>query len=149
MRKAESIFSLLVALLCLGYLFFIWQMDDFGTLNEPGAAFFPGVLGAIGLLVSLRVWMTSLQKTAENKSGKIPRDGLKRFWGYVVASLIFIPVFETLGAYVAIFALVLVLAKILGSKGWLQPLGLAAATSVIAYLLFFIVLEVPLPRGIF
>ena len=50
MRKLESIFSGLIAVLCLGYLFFVWQMDDFGSVTEPGAAFFPAVLGGLGLL---------------------------------------------------------------------------------------------------
>lgn len=149
MRKTESVFSIVIAILCLGYLFFIWQMDDFGSVTEPGAAFFPGVLGIVGLIVSLRVWMTSIKAKADSKKESVSKEGLKRFWSYVAASLIFIPVFETLGAYVAIFALVLVLSKILGGKGWVQPVGLAAASSIIAYLLFFIVLEVPLPRGIF
>lgn len=149
MRKAESIFSMVIAILCLVYLFFIWQMDDFGAVTEPGAAFFPAVLGVVGLVVSLSVWMTSRKEKKDSQKGSVSKEGLKRFWSYVVASLIFIPVFETLGAYVAIFALVLVLSKILGGKGWVQPVGLAAVSAIIAYLLFFIVLEVPLPRGIF
>ena len=149
MKKAEGIFSALIALLCLGYLYFVQQMDDFGSVTEPGAAFFPGVLGALGLVVSLKVLYSALRTETASKKGAIPRDGLLRFFAYVVVSLIFIPVFETLGAYIAIFALVLILSKILGSKGWLQPFSLAAASAVIAYGLFYIALEVPLPRGIF
>lgn len=149
MRRAESVFSLAVAVLCLGYLFFVWQMDDFGTVTEPGAAFVPGVIGVLVLAISVKILVTSVVKTEGGKAEKIPRDGLLRFLGYVVASVIFIPVFEILGAYIAIFALVLALTKILGSKGWLQPVGLAVASSVIAYVLFFTILDVPLPRGIF
>lgn len=149
MKKAESIFSASIALLCLGYLYFVWQMDDFGSVTEPGAAFFPGVLGALGLVVSLKGLYSAMKAETAGKTGTIPRDGLMRFWAYVVVSLIFIPVFETLGAYIAIFALVLALNKILGSKGWLQPFTLAAASAVIAYGLFYVALEVPLPRGIF
>ena len=149
MRKAESIFSLLIAVLCLGYLFFVHQMDDYGEITEPGAAFFPAVLGLLGLGVSLKIWISSMLKKEASKNAKIPREGQMRLFSYLVACLVFVPVFETLGAYVAIFALVLVLTKILGEKGWLRPLILAAASSVIAYLLFFIALDVPLPRGIF
>lgn len=149
MRKAENVFSLGIALLCAVYLVFVWQMDDFGTINEPGAAFIPAIMGIVGLGISLSVWALSLGKSADGKAEKISRDGLIRFFAYVVASLAFIPVFETLGAAVAIFVLVFVLAKILRTKGWMQPVVLAAASSVIAYVLFYIVLEVPLPRGIF
>ena len=79
----------------------------------------------------------------------MPQDGLKRFGAYIVTSLLFIPVFETLGAYIAIFVLVLVLCRILGARGWLQPFVLAAASALIAYGLFYVALEVPLPRGVF
>ena len=41
MRKAESIFSMVIAILCLIYLFFIWQMDDFGAVTEPERPSFP------------------------------------------------------------------------------------------------------------
>lgn len=149
MRRAESIFSLVLAVLCLGYLYFVWQMDDFGTVTEPRAAFVPGVIGVLMLAIAIKIFISSLAKTGGGKAEKIPKDGLLRFIGYFAASLVFIPVFEMLGAYVAIFALVLVLTKILGSKGWVQPIGLAVASSVIAYVLFFVLLDVPLPRGIF
>lgn len=150
MRRAESVFSLTVAVLCLAYLFFVRQMDEFGTVTEPGAAFVPGVLGVVGFAVSMKLFFTSLRSPEKaNKGEKIPRDGLLRFLGYIAASLIFIPMFEILGASVAIFVLVLVLTKILGSRGWVQPVGLAIASSVIAYVLFFTLLDVPLPRGIF
>ncbi len=149
MRRAESIFSLAMAVVCLGYLHFVRDMEDFGSVTEPGAAFVPGVIGVLVLAISLYIFIGSLRSKEGAKAAKIPRDGLLRMLGYLVACLIFIPVFEMLGAYVAIFALVLVLTKILGAKGWVQPLGLAAASAVIAYVLFFTLLDVPLPRGIF
>ena len=144
MRKLESIFSGLIAVLCLGYLFFVWQMDDFGSVTEPGA-----VLGGLGLFVSLKVLYSALRTTEPKNSEQMPQDGLKRFGAYIVTSLLFIPVFETLGAYIAIFVLVLVLCRILGARGWLQPFVLAAASALIAYGLFYVALEVPLPRGVF
>lgn len=149
MRKLESIFSGLIAVLCLGYLFFVWQMDDFGSVTEPGAAFFPAVLGGLGLFVSLKVLYSALRTAEPKNSEQMPQDGLKRFGAYIVTSLLFIPVFETLGAYIAIFVLVLVLCRILGARGWLQPFVLAAASALIAYGLFYVALEVPLPRGVF
>ena len=149
MKKAESIFSLCIALLCLGYLFFVWKMDEVGSVNEPGAAFFPAVLGVLGLVVSLKILLTSMSGTATGKVINIPKPGLVRFWAYLAASLLFIPLFENLGANIAIFVLVLVLTKILGAKGWLRPVALASASSVVAYLLFVVMLEVPLPRGLF
>lgn len=149
MKKAESIFSLCIALLCLGYLFFVWKMDELGSVNEPGAAFFPAVLGMLGLVVSLKIMLTSMAGTEAGQAINIPRPGLLRFLTYLAAGLLFIPLFENLGANIAIFALVLVLTKVLGAKGWLKPVVLASASSVVAYLLFVVMLEVPLPRGLF
>ncbi|MHC1760783.1 MAG: hypothetical protein AB9917_15020 [Negativicutes bacterium] len=75
MRKAESGFSIVIAILCLVYLFFIWQMDDFGAVTEPGAAFFPAVLGVVGLVVSLSVWMTSVKEKEIPKKNRSPKRG--------------------------------------------------------------------------
>lgn len=149
MRKAESVFALAITLVCALYLFFVWQMDDFGTVNEPGAAFIPAAMGLVGLGLALGILVSSLRTGTDGKAEKIPRAGLLRFLAYVVASLVFIPLFENLGAIVAIFALVLVLTKVLGAQGWVRPVVLATSSSAIAYLLFYLVLEVPLPRGIF
>lgn len=149
MRKAESIFSFVIALLCLGYLFFVWKMDELGSVNEPGAAFFPAVLGMLGLATSLKLLLTSMLAPADGKAVNIPKPGLLRFLIYLAASLLFIPFFENLGANIAIFMLVLVLTKVLGAKGWVRPVALASASSAVAYLLFVVMLEVPLPRGLF
>ena len=124
-------------------------MDEFGSVNEPGAAFFPTVLGMLGLATSLKLLLTSLSAPMTDKAVDIPKPGLLRFLTYLAASLLFIPIFEHLGANIAIFVLVLVLTKVLGAKGWLRPVALASASSVVAYLLFVVMLEVPLPRGLF
>ncbi len=149
MRRGESIFSLAVAVVCLGYLYFVREMEEFGSVTEPGAAFVPAVIGVLVLVIAVRIFIASLRSGEGAKVERIPRDGLRRFLGYLAVCAVFIPVFEILGAYAAIFALVLALTKILGARGWAQPLGLAAASAVIAYVLFFTILDVPLPRGIF
>lgn len=148
MRRAESVFALLVALLCAVYLFFSWKIK-FGSMTEPEAGFMPVVLGVAGLIVSLALLAGSLQETVSKQAAEISREGKMRFIGCVAVCIIFIPVFEILGTIIAIFALALALTKILGSKGWLRPVLLATASSVIAYALFCIALDVPLPQGIF
>lgn len=148
MFKAERTFTLTIAILCLGYMFFAWKMDDFGGITEPGAAFFPIVLGLFGFVVSIKLFINTLHNKTEDKSASMPQEGTRRFGLCVVSSLLFIPLFEYLGAIIAIFALILAQTKILGAKGWVRPFILASVSSVVAYLLFYIVLEVPLPRGI-
>jgi hypothetical protein len=118
-------------------------------MADPQAGFMPLLVGAMGLGTGLILFINSLRDTTTQSAEPISLDGKWRFTGCLLSSVIFIPVFEYAGASVAIFLLVLALTKILGAKGWLQPIILAAMSSVIAYVLFFTILDVPLPRGIF
>lgn len=148
MQRAESIFALIVALVCAVYLFFSLKIK-FGSMTEPEAGFMPVILGAAGLTVALILLAGSLRETVRRKAEAIPKEGKRRFFGCIAVCMLFIPVFELLGTIIAIFLLVLALTKILGSQGWLRPTLLAVTSSVIAYVLFCKVLEVPLPPGIF
>ena len=148
MRTGESIFALFMVLLCAAYLFFS-QKIDIGTMNEPGAGFMPVVIGVTGLLISSIILIISLKEQVVKKAETISAVGMKRFIGCVAASILFIPVFKVLGTLIAVFALVLAMTKILGGQGWGRPIFLAATSSVIAYVLFIMILDVPLPLGIF
>ncbi len=48
MRKAESVFSLVMTLLCGVYLYFVRRMDV-GTFVEPGPGFMPAVVGIMAI----------------------------------------------------------------------------------------------------
>lgn len=148
MRTGESIFALFMVLLCAAYLFFS-QKIDIGTMNEPEAGFMPVVIGVIGLLISSIILISNLKGQVVKKTEAISAVGMKRFIGCVIASILFIPVFNVLGTVVAVFALVLAMTKILGGQGWVRPIFLAAASSAIAYVVFIMILDVPLPLGIF
>jgi ATP/ADP translocase len=66
----------------------------------------------------------------------------------VAAIAVFIPLFQFLGSILSIFFVVFLINKILGAKGWLQPLLLASICAVVTYVVFVLALDVPLPRGI-
>jgi hypothetical protein len=55
---------------------------------------------------------------------------------------------STVGTYVGIFVLVLVLSKLSGLGGWAKPVALAGCCTAVAYVLFGLILGVPLPLGI-
>ena len=148
MRKTESVFSLLITLFCVGYLYFVWQMDV-GTLIDPGPGFMPAVVGIMALTSSFLIFLGSLKtKAAAKPPEETSKEGLWRLGVTAGTIVVFIPLFKALGAMASIFILVFLVNKILGAKGWLQPLLLASVCSIVTYLVFVLALNVPLPRGI-
>jgi hypothetical protein len=67
----------------------------------------------------------------------------------VAAIVAFIPLFKILGSILSIFLIVFLLNKILGAKGWLQPLLLGLVFAGATWAVFVMALDVPLPMGIF
>ena len=155
MVKKQNIFVGFIALVCAVYLYLALQMN-MGTVLGPGPGFVPAVIGFLGLLISLtflgiNLWKSRTGKTQTSEEAddeKIDRSGLKRFGGYLLTLILFILMFQYLGTLIAIFGLVLSLTKISGSKGWVKPLLLALLTSVCCYVVFNMLLSVPLPRGL-
>lgn len=148
MLKADTVFAFVIALLCGVYLLLSWQMGV-GSIEAPEAGLIPVLFGAMGLISSLLIVATSFGSKKSTNNEKIPKQGLLRLIGCLVASVLFIPAFEFLGTIISIFILVLALTKIFGDDGWLRPIVLAAASTIAAYFLFFHLLDVPLPQGIF
>lgn len=147
MARAESLFSFLFAVFCAIYLFLASNIDQ-GSMSNPGAGFMPAVLGTVGLGVSLLVFFSSLKRGKETKQAAMDTVGMKRFFSCLVSFIVFIPAFQYLGTEVSIFGLVLSVTKILGAPGWRSPLLLAVISTVTAYVVFVIILGVPLPEGI-
>ena len=156
MIKKQTIFVGGIALVSLLYLCLALQMD-MGTYLGPGAGFVPAILGFLGLVLSLvflsmNFWKARVRKvpmTNADADEKIPPSGWKRFIGYLVAVVAFIPLFKYLGSLAAIFILVLALTKISGSKSWGKSVLLALCTSGGCYVLFNELLSVSLPKGLF
>ncbi len=146
-RRAEVCFALLIAVLAAVYLFLSRSINP-GTLLEPGPGFVPRVLGVAALLIALAAAWQARRSTDPPAEKPVDRGAWLRLAGFVVAIGLFIPAMEFAGAPVAIFLLVLVLTKLIGSPGYQRPLLLATITAVISYLLFVLALDVPLPRGV-
>jgi len=147
MRRARSVFALSLTLLSVGYLYFVWQMDV-GTLIDPGPGFMPAVVGAMALVASFLIFLGSLKRGADKPEEGASKDGALRLAACVAAIAAFIPLFMKLGSLISIFLIVFLMNKVLGAKGWLQPLALAAICAAVTYVLFVLMLNVPLPRGI-
>jgi len=138
MRKAESVFSLVMTILCGAYLHFVRRMDV-GTFLEPGPGFMPAVVGIMALAASALIFLGSLRRRGAAKPPEGPAgEGAWRLAALAAAIAAFIPLFSVLGSIVSIFLIVFLSNKILGAK------GCAAAT----WAVFVLALDVPLPKGI-
>ena len=146
-KKIEAAFALCIGTLAALYLFLSRNIDP-GSMLEPGPGFIPRVLGVAALLIALVVAWQAVRTPGRHHEDVPTGAGLGRLAGFIVAIGVFIPLFECAGTGSAIFLLVLVLAKLLGSRGWVQPMLLAAITAAISYVLFLLLLDVPLPKGI-
>jgi len=125
--------------------------SDVGSLHSPGPGFLPFwssfVLGALSLVLmvtSLRgkTWMGQLSDAW---------SGLK--WGrvfLVLASLFLYPLILPLAGYlITTFALILfLLCLVERSKMWIEVAS-SLAIAMVSYLIFFVLLDVRLPKGIF
>jgi putative tricarboxylic transport membrane protein len=118
-----------------------------GEVRLPGIGFMPflvGVfLGGFGFVLTLRAHL-------KGKEGD--RLWAGQNWKKVIVTLaalfIYISLMDPLGFLVSTFLLNFVLFKVTAPKKWFSPLLTSAAVVFSCYLIFFLWLKVPLPKGI-
>jgi len=125
---------------------------NFGTLGKPGTGFVPLLSGVIMAGLSLGIILQAALKGKEENKEKEKGSFFNARWPKLVAALIILFAYalllDILGFILATFALVLFLLKIVEPTKWHTALSQAAVTTGACYLLFYIVLKVPMPKGI-
>jgi uncharacterized membrane protein YfhO len=144
-RKLEACFTGLVTLLFGFYLVEALKMP-FGGMSEPGSGFVPVVIAVIGLLISLGLTLKNVWSKAVEKLETFTRQEILRIIGYLIVLVVFVSAFKTLGIAI-IFLTVLALSKISALQGWFRPVVLASGATLGVYVLFYVLLDVPLPLG--
>jgi len=121
--------------------------------NAPGPRFFPWVLvGALALL-SLLLLITSLKTGADESrrpeaNGGIGRQKLKKHVAVFFIIFIYIVLVENIGFRLATFPILLIILRlVMGQKSWVVGIGTAAGITMGIYLVFRVLLGVPLPSG--
>jgi len=121
-----------------------------GTITDPGPGFFPRLLGVGMVLAALAVigvqaW--NAMRTSGRSSGAVQLPGRSAllFTAGLIGYLIALP---TAGYPLATFLALAYLVRLMGETRRGVILGLAAALSLVFFLLFWY-LQVPLPMGIF
>jgi putative tricarboxylic transport membrane protein len=111
----------------------------------PGAGFFPALSGAalagVGVLIAIRDPAPE-PETAAGEGFRLPRQS-----GYIVGLFAFALLMERLGAIPVIVLLFLWILAGIERLPWRVVLPVTAGAALGAWLLFDVLLRVPLPRG--
>ena len=141
-----------IALILLGLAVFILLESgklSFGSLRVPQTAFFPFVLAALLLVLSLMLIVQALRGAANGRGPeRIEVEGWFRI-GATLATLIgFTLALERLGFLPSTFLLMILLLRAIEPQPWHKVIAVALATTVAAYAIFGWLLGIPLPAGV-
>lgn len=122
---------------------------EIGTILQPGAGFWPLFMGAAlaGLSVFILIKSLKARGTAANDDEAFSGRDLLMLCSICGCLLIWVLVSSYAGWLIATFLLTLVLSKLYGLNGYVTPLVLSLAVTVICYLLFGVLFYTDLPSG--
>lgn len=134
-------FILLAALFC----YFAWQMGLWSG-DSPGDGFFPFVGGLALVFFSIILFLQTVLKSSGRRNSE---STLKRKLAvYLGCFFGFVFFFERIGFILTAFFFVLVICKVAEKVGWKISIALAALSTAICMVIFYALLDVPLPFGV-
>lgn len=147
LRRLDTIAG--VALLALAALAWAAGTDlPVGTLRQPGPGLFPRTLtAALAVLATLLLARGALRPGPDVREQWEGRAGLRRPLLMVSALVLYVAVVSTAGYLLTTGALVLVMVRWVGGRGWVAALLTSVLVSAGSYLLFARALSVNLPTG--
>jgi putative tricarboxylic transport membrane protein len=120
-----------------------------GELRLPGIGFMPFL---VGVLLAVSGCVLTLFATLKGKEGD-DKSWAGENWKNIILPLlalfIYIGLMEPLGFLLSTFLLIFFLFKMTAPKKWLAPLVTSGVIVFFSYLIFFVWLKVPLPKGFF
>lgn len=151
MKNLDSLSATI--LFFLGLWIFLKSLTyPFGSLQSPGAGFFPLLASILlmGLSGSMIVQGFLKKEAGETfKASFLPgREALQRIFFSFLALLGFRYLLPAIGFGPSTFLFIFFLGKILGHYSWKMSLFFALMASLLAYCLFQAWLKIPLPLGI-
>jgi hypothetical protein len=136
-----------VIILLLG-LAIVWQASllKLGSFRVPGPGLYPLLLGLVTVFLSMFLIFPS---GAKEKGRSLP-DGrtTKRVAGVYAVLLLYLGILEYVGFLAASFLLILYLFAVVGKKTLKVAALRALIVTVLAYLLFDVILKTQLPKSI-
>ena len=138
-----------LVLLAAGGVYLILALRlPFGAAARPGAGFYPVIVAVFAIVVALAATASALRASpsAEPDTVELDAAARRRVVISVVALAAFCLALPWVGYPAAACAFVTVVLRYLGAR-WTAALLTGALSSAGSYVLFAVLLDVPLPRG--
>lgn len=139
--------------LVLGGVYLAGSLDlPMGSAARPGAGLFPFLVGIALVALSSPLFIRSLRlkETQQEKTEPFPRGkDRQRVMAVAAALFFFVVLLKPLGYIICSIALMGATLRLLGLRSWAKIVLTSIFTAAISYYLFFSILGVPLPPGIF
>lgn len=138
--------------LVLGLLISIWSTKyKIGSLVQPGPGFLPLALGLLLIFLSLIILIGQARKSFLDKE-KVAFLSTPGGWKKVAYAVLILLLatfsFEKIGYLLTVFLLIVFLMLGAEFRSWKRALLTAFLTTLGVYLVFVLLLEQPLPRGL-
>ena len=151
MTRADVFAGLLLA---AGFGACVWEASTFqyGTEFAPGPGFAPVWLSAIGIVLSLLIALNAFNAVrrsalATEEGSDLDRAGLLRVAATLAGLIVMLAIESWLGLVPSIFVFLLFLTLYVQRLSVLTAIGASAGTVFFVYVVFVLLLDVPIPRG--
>lgn len=119
-----------------------------GTLAQPGPGLYPLFVGALLILASVGVFVSTLLRPSV-KSIEFPEGrGIRQLLSITAVMIVYGVALPYTGHLLAAAIVVFGVLQAMGLRRWYIKIGLTVALSLGSFYLFDILLKVPLPRGV-
>jgi putative tricarboxylic transport membrane protein len=118
----------------------------FGAAERPGAGFYPVIVAVFAIVVALAATASAYRSAPGTAAIELDAASRRRVVITVVALVAFCLVLPWVGYPMAAFVFVTVVLRYLGAR-WTTALLTGALSSAGSYVLFAVLLDVPLPHG--
>jgi len=144
--------SIIYLFLCiLGAIYLVGGLSlPMGTVNQPGAGFFPTLVSVLILCLSVSAFVLSRKKpttTGERKPVFPQGQDRRRVIALTLAILSFVVFLKPLGYCICSAGLMGATLRLLGLRSWVRIVIIAVLTALISYYFFVLILDLPLPIG--
>lgn len=145
-RLAVGLFGFLLS---VGYAAEAYNTLPVGSIREPGAALFPLIVAAMMAGASLAIVAEQIKlRTVERATLDIPRGAdLRRLLSMAVTIFGYVWMMSYLGFLPASVVMSLILVRLLRPRSWVETAVTGLAIALSTYVLFVMILNVPLPKG--
>ena len=137
----------LVLLVAAGVYLTLALRLPFGGAARPGAGFYPVIVAVFAIVVALMATASAFRSGPGAVAVELDAASRRRVVLSVVALVAFCLVLPWVGYPAAAFAFVTLVLRYLGGR-WTTALLTGALSAAGSYVLFAVLLDVPLPRGL-